>query len=93
MIDYSSNLVNGCISQIIINYIQNGLVFYSVNVNGASIIYRLNVENVSEKIVNKIADYIELNGSISNRTKLRAALGEDYEDNYYKFFIDEQDYA
>ncbi len=89
----STALVTEQTSNIIVNYRQNNRTYYSVNVNGAAIIYRLNVENVSEEVVNKLADYISQNGPIGNRAKLREALGEDYENNFYKFYIEQKDYA
>lgn len=93
MVENSSNVIKGDVTQLIVNYIQNNRTYYSVNVNGAAVTYRLGAENISSNVINKLADYIEANGIISNRGELSAALGDDYNDNYYKFFIDEQDYA
>lgn len=93
MVENSSNVIKGDVTQLIVNYIQNNRTYYSVNVNGAAVTYRLGAENISSNVINKLADYIEANGIISNRGELSVALGDDYNDNYYKFFIDEQDYA
>lgn len=93
MIEYSSSTVNGNITEIIVNYKQGNRTFYSVNVNGTAVVYKLSVENVSASVVNKLANYIEFHGFINNRDELYDALGDDYADNYYKFFIDIQDYA
>ena len=88
-----SRLLTRDVREIILDYKVNGVTFYSVNVNGILITSRSPVDNVEPRIVDMLADYIESNGKITNRIKLRQALGEYYEDNFYKFFISEQDYA
>ena len=65
---------------------------YCVNVNGPLITLRMNVENVSPQVVDKLADYIEEHGKITDKTLLKQILGEDYADNYYKFFVSMDDY-
>lgn len=88
-----SRLLTRDITEIIFNYSLNGVMHYSVNVNSALIISRSYIENVEPRVVDKLADYIEHNGKITNREDMRQALGEDFNDNFYKFFISEQDYA
>lgn len=64
----------------------------SVNANGLLIVTRSEVEGVSAEVVGALADYIELNGTIRNRTDLANALGDMYQNNYYKFYVSEVDY-
>ena len=42
--------------------------------------------------MDKLADYIEEHGKITDKTLLKQILGEDYADNYYKFFVSMDDY-
>ena len=71
----------------------DGTEYFSVNVNGGLILTRSRIDGIEADIINKLADYIETNGKITNRNMLKTALGDDYEDNYYKFYIDIDDYA
>ena len=91
--DYISRFVTPSFSEVIVGYVLDGVTYDSVNVNGALIIARLPVDNVEYRIVNKLADYLETYGTVTNRDILRKALGSDYESSYYKFFISRQDYA
>lgn len=77
----------------IVDYVICGVRYYSHNVNSLSVKYRLPIDGVDGSVVDKLADYIDINGAVSNRQQLKDALGDDYLDNYYKFFIEEQDYA
>lgn len=77
---------------IIVDFCIDGVSYSSVNVNGGYVVGRIVPEGVSAQAINALADYIEAYGKIRNRTQLRVALGELYEDNYYRFFIAEADY-
>ncbi len=77
----------------IADYYAEGIRYYSHNVNSLSVQLRLPVDGADDGIINKLADYIAVNGKITNRIQLKAALLNDYAENYYKFFIDEKDYA
>ena len=81
------------VDRLIVGFVCDGLEYDSVNVNGGLIKQRARVDGVDDVIVAKLADYIETNGVIANRDMLRVALGDDYKDNYYKFYIDIDDYA
>lgn len=99
IVDYSvlptnlSDSIPGKNESLIINFYQDGRICYSVNVNGLFVTSRLSVDGVDSDIINKIADYIQNNGVIKNRSQLKLALGDDYDENFYKFYIDETDYA
>ena len=90
--EYSATTVNGEFTQILLNYYDGEKICDSVNANSALIAGRLPVEGISDEIVNKLADYIDAYGKISNKQRLAEALGDDYSDNYYKFFVAEEDY-
>ena len=92
MPDNPSLVVDGKITTIVFDFIHNGIATDSINVNGVLVTNRFPIDCVSCEIIDKLADYIEYNGVIANRRELKIALGDDYEDNYYKFFISEQDY-
>lgn len=78
---------------LIIGFKIDGKEFRSVNVNGGFVTLRQSVEGVEDVVIYKLADYIETNGKITNRNALKLALGDDYGYNYYKFYIDVNDYA
>lgn len=78
---------------VIIGFKIDGKEFRSVNVNGGFVALGQSVDGVENAVINKLADYIETNGKITNRKALKLALGDDYGDNYYKFYIDVNDYA
>lgn len=88
-----TKLIEDNVGSYIANFTCDGVDYVSVNVNGGHIIARLNIDGIDLTVVNKIADYIEVNGVITNRNQLRLALGDDYENNYYKFYIGKLDYA
>lgn len=77
---------------IIVGFAEGDGRYYSVNANGAFVAARMDVDGVSAEVVNALADYIEAHGKVHNRTELRAALGDYYQDNYYKFYVSEVDY-
>ncbi len=86
-------LVNNYVDSFVADFICDGKVCSSINVNGAFVTSRIEIEGVSGEVVDKLADYIEANGKITNRLQLKSALGDDYQENYYKFYIDVADYA
>lgn len=63
-----------------------------VNLNGGIIQLRWDVEGIDSDVINRIADYYDLHGKITNKEQLKEILGEDYQDNYYKFYVDKNDY-
>ena len=63
-----------------------------VNVNGGYVEMRREIDGISQEVINKIADYIEENGKITDKTLLKEILGDDYADNFYKFFVRADDY-
>ena len=90
--DFPYTLVKSTTKQLAVNYFDGENMCYCVNVNGPLITLRMNVENVSPQVVDKLADYIEEHGKITDKTLLKQILGEDYADNYYKFFVSMDDY-
>lgn len=78
---------------LIVNYRFNGEIRSSVNVNGVFVTSRLSIDGIEDEVIARLADYIEINGVISNRNQLKLALGDRYDENYYKFYIDVNDYA
>lgn len=88
-----TRLVDEGIDHWFVDYTYDGINYLSVNVNGVYVITRATIEGLDPLIVNKLADYIEAYGTITNRDQLRLALGDCYESNYYKFYIDQLDYA
>lgn len=86
-------LVSVDTDSVIFEFLNDGVQYCSVNVNGLLVSLRMEADGVDYAIINKLADYIEANGKITNRSALKSALGEDYADNYYKFYIDVEDYA
>lgn len=88
-----STIILSNVDTVILDFYCEDEAFSSVNVNGYFVTTRLLVDGVEETVINKLADYIEANGKITNRTKLLIALGDDYADNYYKFYIEISDYA
>ena len=89
---YAATTVNGDFTQIVLSYYDGEKVCDSINANSLLIANRLRVYGISDEIVNKLADYIDLHGKISNKQCLAEALGDDYQSNYYKFFVAEKDY-
>ncbi len=85
LVKETSTILNVC-------YFDGTKVCYCVNLNGGYITLR-DVANVDKAVVDKIADYLELHGKITNRNVLRSILSEsEYNENYFKFFVSESDY-
>lgn len=91
-IDGLSSAIPEALDSVIFGFVLNGVTYPCVNVNGAAVKLRLEIDGVDEYVVDKLADYVELNGKITNRDSLALALGDDYDGNYYKFYIDIDDY-
>lgn len=89
---YAATTVNGSVKQVVVNYHDGQEERECINVNSALIAGRLPIDGISEEIVNKLADYLEQHGKISNRQQLAVALGDGYYHNFYKFFVAEEDY-
>ena len=89
----SSSTVDTRVSFVVVSYIENGTVRDCINANHEFILSRLPMEGIPGEIVNKIADYLTINGVIHNKNVLREVLGEvDYENYHYKFYVAEADY-
>lgn len=88
----SSSYVDGSVTVIYVDYYDGETVHESTNVNGLTIAAHIDIDDLSIEVVNKLADYIQTHGKISNRQQLAQALGSDYTANYYKLFIAEYDY-
>ena len=88
-----SKLIEDNQDSYIANFTYDGVNYTSVNVNSVYVTARLSIDGVASAIVDKLADYIEAYGAITNRNQLKLALGDDYENNYYKFYIGKLDYA
>lgn len=81
------------LQEYIVNFVCDGVECQSVNVNSPYVSARQTFEGVDDRVIGKLADYISQHGAITNRDQLRLALDGDYDDNYYKFYIDVSDYA
>ena len=90
--NFAATTVDGSLTQIAVEYNDGTKARESINVNGAVVLNRVPVEGISIDIINKIADYIEQHGRITNKQVLEKILGDDYSDNFYKFFVAEEDY-
>ena len=88
----SSPYVDGSVTVLIVDFYDNQVRYSSVNANNPLISMRMSVDGLTDDIVNKLADYIDEHGKITNKKQLLEALGDDYGDNYYKLFIAEKDY-
>ena len=87
-----TEVIDGSVIEIILDYYDGNQVRSSINANSVLIALRGEVEGLTDDVVNKLADYVELNGSFTNKQQVELALGFDYADNYYKLFIAEADY-
>lgn len=63
-----------------------------ININGTYVAQRLSVKGIDADVIDRIADYREAHGDITDKGLLKEILGEDYQDNFYKFFVSERDY-
>lgn len=88
----SLTVVTSETAYIVVNYKENGVIYNSINANNPLIAAQLLEDGISLEIVNKIADYVEIFGKITNKQALATALGSDYEDNFFKFFVAMEDY-
>ena len=79
-------------SSIVVQYLENGVVHDCINANWEYFYLRLPREGLSDAVVNKIADYLDVHDKIPNKTVLLEVLGEDYENYHYKLYIAEADY-
>ena len=77
---------------LILNYLDGTEIRNCVNVNGTLIARRATVPGIDVDVINKIADYYFSHGKITDRTLLKGILGDDYQDNFYKFYVDVNDY-
>lgn len=75
-----------------LQYYDGGLFRDCINLNGGYIQMRWDVEGIDADVINRIADYYDAHGKITNKEILKEILGEDYQDNYYKFYVDKDDY-
>ena len=85
-------IVDGSTSFVVVNYVENGVEHSCLNVNSEFIAQRYPIADLSDGVVNKIADYVEEHGKIANKTVLRSVLGDDFEIYHYKLYIAEADY-
>ncbi len=77
----------------ILRYYDGAKFCYCTNINGAAVKDRLEIENVSTEVVDKIANYLEKYGKITDKTQLKYILNEEeYQNSYYKFFVSREDY-
>ena len=77
---------------IVVHYKENGKRYECVNVNGMALLWGIDIPNIPHQVVAKISDYLQIHGKIHNETELRAVLGNDYDNNFYKLYIAEADY-
>ena len=89
---FSSSFVDGSVTNVIVSYTDGKNAHNVINVNSQLITNRFEVDGLTSDVVNRLADYIEAHGKIGNRKQLGQALGDDYDDNYYKLFVAEIDY-
>ena len=89
---YYTDTIDGSVEEIIINWFDGTKECSSVNVNSPLIANRLFVEGISDSVVNKIADYIEIYGKIVNKQQLQSVLGDDSNEYLYRFFVAKEDY-
>ena len=88
---YASTTIDSSRTSIVVGY-NDGQERQCVNLKSTLIVLRTNIDGIAPEIVNKLADYIEEHGKFTNKQQLELALGADYLDNYYKFFVAEEDY-
>ena len=88
----SSPYVDGSVTNLIVDFYDGSIRYSSVNANSVLIAMRQHVDGLSDRVVAKLADYLDQNGKITNKHQLELALGGDYADNFYKLFIAEIDY-
>ncbi len=84
---FGDQLVSKSRNVVVVDYVENGVTYSCINVNGPLVTRRAEIANVDDFVVDLLADYIEQNGTIRNRAMLQQALGEYYQHNFYKFFV------
>lgn len=80
--------------QIIVQYYQDDTFCDTINVNGIYVKNNLTVTNISADVIEKLHNYYTENGAITSKQILKQILtDEQYQQNFYKFFVAEEDYA
>lgn len=92
MPSFGDQLVDKNQTVVIVEYVLQGVSYTPINVNGPLVTRRTTIPNVDSVVVDMLADFIENNGNIKNRAMLQKALGDYYQDNFYKFFVGVDDY-
>lgn len=90
--DYSMHFVDGKTTVVSVGYRDNGTNCSCINVNGSAVKYRRNVNGISSEVINLLADYLDIHGKITDKKQLQQILGSLYQDNYFKFFVEVDDY-
>ena len=88
-----TSLIAADVDRLIVDFKTDGVLHSSIDVNGYLVTLNMHIDGIEDSVVSKLSQYIEVNGKICNRSQLMTALGDDYADNYYKFYIDIYDYA
>lgn len=79
--------------QIVVRYHENGTNFDCINLNGIYVQHNLPTQNVDESVIAKLNAYYLQNGTITSKQILQQILTEqEYQQNYYKFYVQESDY-
>jgi protein involved in polysaccharide export with SLBB domain len=80
--------------QIVVQYFYDGARHVGINVNGLYVISNIPTANISADVMEKLHNYYMQNGVITNKQILKQILTEEqYQQNHYKFFVAEEDYA
>ena len=91
--DLANKRVDRQQSTVVVQYVEDGKVRYCYDVNWEYFSLRLPMEGLSPSVVDKIADYLETRGKITNKAVLLEILGaEDYAEYHYKLYIAEADF-
>lgn len=80
--------------QIRVDYHQNGTNYSVINANGLVVIFNTQAQNIDADVITKLHDYYTNHGTITSKSILKQILSpEEYQQNHYKFFVQESDYA
>ncbi|MBQ8433973.1 MAG: SLBB domain-containing protein [Clostridia bacterium] len=80
--------------QIVVEYLCDDAHHVGINVNGAYVISNTPAPNIPADVMEKLHNYYIQNGVITNKQILKQILTEEqYQQNHYKFFVAEEDYA
>lgn len=91
--DFGSQFVDGKMDSVVVDYVdEGGSRRNCVNCNGILVTQRLAVDGIDAEVINLIADFILQKGKVRNKEQLKECLGEKYQNNYYKFYVDKADY-